>query len=93
MNRQNLLLVVLAVLVAALSYTWFRYSQIPAEPTKEQLNPLTTLEESLSEIKQIKDSKIDTSIFQDRFFKTLTAPAAAIPTEISAGRPNPFTPF
>lgn len=47
---------------------------------------------TLSLLNQIQSLRIDTSIFKDAAYKTLTDYSVIIP-EVNVGRPNPFAPL
>ncbi len=55
-------------------------------------NSATVGMNTLSLLNQIQSLRIDTSIFKDSTYKTLTDYSVIIP-EVEVGRPNPFAPL
>jgi hypothetical protein len=48
---------------------------------------------TLSEVRRLQGIDIDTTIFQDRFFRELAPPKEIPRPEAKPGRENPFAPF
>lgn len=95
MNRQLILTIVLIAALGGTGYIWYQYSQTTEVIPKPEFSEKTDhLEERLSELRRLKTLRIDTSIVEDPFFKSLGTPQEAInQPEVKSGRPNPFLAF
>lgn len=92
MNRQTISTIIFIISLVATAYVWYRYKQYtPLDDKKAEIrSDITT---SLSELRRLREIKLDTSIFQDKFFQTLSSPPSLPLQEAIIGRQNPFTPF
>lgn len=87
MNKQNTLTIVLIVILAAIGYLWLSSSE-STDKTKQQAS--NEFEAQLLELSKLKNIKLDTTIFQDPFFRSLNLSAAVPAPEGPVGRKNPF---
>jgi hypothetical protein len=92
MSKQTILFILLVAVLAGGLYFWFQY--FAGETTTEEIVEDAELEARLTELKRLKEIKLDTAIFQDPQFKNLVLPqVTGTTTEVKPGRANPFLPF
>lgn len=91
MNRQTILLIILVLALVGTGY--FIYQNLQPQP-ESALNSQTQgeFQNRLTELQRLKELKLDTSIFQDKFFQTLQLPEKPLEQPLTPGRPNPFFP-
>lgn len=87
--RSIFFLFIFLLILAGLGYTWYRYFQ----PSLEVQGERPQFNKTLADIQGIKNVELDTSLFEDRFFKELALPADIQQPEVAPGRENPFGPF
>lgn len=91
MSRDSFLILILILIFAATAYIWYSYPR--SSPPVAEAIPADELTVRLEELRRLKTIKLDTSIFEDRFFQSLVLPKAPVQPEVKVGRPNPFLPF
>ena len=89
MNKNTLFSLVFVALLGLIGYTWYGYLGTPVEQNAERASFSSTL----AEVRRLKTLDLDTSLFQDRFFRDLEEPEIAPEPEVTPGRENPFAPF
>lgn len=89
MNRQGIFSLILVLVLGITGYLWYQY--LRSSPGQE--GESSRLAARLSEVSRFRNVQLDTSIFQDRFFNSLTLPQEAPELEVTPGRSNPFAPF
>lgn len=89
MNRNTLFSLVLVILLGVIGYTWYGYLETSPETEAEH----ASFSKTLAEVRRLKTLDLDTSLFQDRFFRDLEEPQEIPQPEITPGRENPFAPF
>ncbi len=91
MNKQKVLLTILALVVVGAGYFFYQNSQ---SPSGSETNPQAQIEfqNKLAELQRLRELKLDTSIFQDKFFQSLKLPEKPSEQPLTPGRPNPFFP-
>ena len=95
MIRQNIFLIIFILLLAGLGYFWYQNAKI--SPPGEEKAGSSELEIRLSELRRLKDLKLDTTLFQNPLFRKLEASTKEVPSTpasvLKPGRSNPFIPF
>lgn len=92
MTKQMVLSIIIAMTLLGTAYFLYQYSQ--SGPALEVLPQTETeFQTRLAELKRLKELRLDTSIFQDQFFRTLEVPEKSAETPLTPGRSNPFLPF
>jgi len=89
MNRNTIFVLVFIVLLLGIGYTWYGYLQT----TVDTQVPQVEFTKVLAEVRRLKNLEIDTALFQERFFRELTAFQQTPQPEVTVGRENPFAPF
>lgn len=89
MNRGTIFVFIFIILLALIGYTWYNYSRQPADTPAPQAES----DKTVVEVRRLKNLELDTSLFQDRFFRDLTEPKEKVEPEATPGRENPFAPF
>lgn len=90
MNRNTIFTFVFLVLIGFIGYTWYRYLDTSPETAAEDQQRFA---QSLADVRRLKNLQLDTSLFQDRFFRDLEEPQEIPQPEVEPGRTNPFAPF
>ena len=94
---KNLLLIVVMVLVV--SGGFFIWQQFGDEETTAVAISDPKLEATIQDLRRLETIQLDTALFEDPFFASLTLPipqspdGSLIPPFSKQGRPNPFLPF
>lgn len=91
MTRQTILLIILVLALMGTGY--FVYQNFRSQP-EGAINSQTQgeFQNRLAELQRLKELRLDTSIFQDKFFQTLQLPEKPAEQPLTPGRPNPFFP-
>ena len=86
------------VVVSVLGYVWYSYytgtstgggdGRVQATDVNIQ-----NIEARLSELRRLRDLKLDASLFTEEAFRELQLPVIPPPPAVQIGRPNPFLPF
>lgn len=92
MDRNTLQLILIFVVIIIAGYYGFSYFKGSGADIEEN-TVMPQLQARLEELRRVKTIKLDTSIFQDSFFKSLTLPKPIPQPEVKFGRDNPFLPF
>lgn len=72
---------------------YFVYQNFQSQPESAlNLQAQGEFQNRLAELQRLKELKLDTSIFQDKFFQTLQLPEKPSEQPLTPGRPNPFFP-
>lgn len=90
MNRNTLFTLVFLVLLGLIGYMWYRYLDTGTDAAAEDRQQFAR---TLAEVRRLKNLQLDTSLFQDRFFRDLEEPQEVPQPEVTPGRTNPFAPF
>ncbi len=96
MQRQTLFIILFILLLSAIGFVWLRYWNAPPATigTGAEEAPAAP---RLQELRRLKKVELDTSLFRDPFFRSLTFPVppggVAPGSESVPGRANPFLPF
>ena len=96
MNKQIILIVILLVAVGATAYVLLaKQGSDPAIPSTENASQNGKFGTQIQNLRRIKTLQINTSIFSNPIFQSLTTDVApSIDTgSIQKGRQNPFLPF
>ena len=88
MNKQTIFTIVLVLAIGVTGYLWYGYLQ---KSPGESLNQNQGTQ--LSRIGEFKNIHVDTSLFQDPLFLSLTPPQIIPQPDVTPGRSNPFAPF
>ena len=102
MKKRTLMIIISVVAVAVAIYGFYSYSQ-SSDNAVTASNADSDSARNLSDIRRLKDLKLDTSIFQNPSYQALQS-SPAVTQFVSAGsstpvvtgrpgRPNPFLPF
>ncbi len=95
-SKKTIIIGSIIVVVFLVAYFYFSGGSAPANSgslTQSQPSSSATVGmNTLSLLNQIQSLRIDTSIFKDRAYQTLTDYSVAIP-QLNVGRPNPFAPL
>ena len=92
MGKQTILLII--IVGALLGTGYFLYQYFQSGPALQALpRTETEFQIKLAELKRLKELRLDTSIFQDQFFRTLEPPEIPAETPLTPGRNNPFLAF
>lgn len=89
MDKQKIILIVLAVVVVGAGI--YFYQNQSTESPANAINDDNEFKAKLAELQRLKDLKLDTSIFRDKFFQSMQLPELPSETPITPGRPNPFS--
>ncbi len=88
MSKQSIFSIVLLLVLGITGYLWYGYFQsAPAQDTTQSQNT------SLTGIGRFNNIQLDTSLFQDPLFLSLTLPPLIPQPDVTPGRVNPFLPF
>lgn len=90
MNRNTVFTLVFVILLGVIGYMWYGYLGAPTDTDGAEQASFT---KTLAEVRRLKNLKLDTSVFQDRFFLDLEEPQEIPQPEVKPGRENPFAPF
>ena len=93
MNRTTLFTVFFLLILAGTGFFWYRYLQISSEPGAVAGGEQDRFIRTLAQVRRLQGIDIDTSLFQDRFFRELAPPKEIPQPEVKPGRENPFAPF
>ena len=77
-------------MIVVIGYAWYSYFQTPGGSEVQERARST---KALAEVRRLKSLQLDTSLFQDRFFRELEAPREISQPDVPLGRTNPFAPF
>ena len=88
MDKQKILLIVLAVILAG-GGLYFYQNRSP-ESSENVIPDDNEFKAKLAELQRLRDLKLDTSIFRDKFFQSLRLPEKPSEETITPGRSNPF---
>lgn len=89
MDKQKILLIILVV--AAIGAGIYFYQNQNQENPANTVSDNNEFKTKLAELQRLRDLKLDTSIFRDKFFQSLQLPEQPSETPITPGRPNPFS--
>lgn len=90
MNRNTIFTLVFVIILGVMAYMWYGYLALPTDTDGAEQASFT---KTLAEVRRLKNLKLDTSIFQDRFFLDLEEPQEIPQPAVEPGRENPFAPF
>ena len=88
MNHTTLFSILFVILIGAIGYLWYSYSQVP-----DNTAPVLVQEEfarSITQAARLRKIDIDTTIFDDPAFTSLVAPPQLPEPGVTPGRLNPF---
>lgn len=92
MDLQRIILILLLLTVVGGGYYYFQIYN--AESLPEGRNQaVIDLDVRLNEIRPIASVEIDTSLFENTFFRSLKTVVATSTPVLTPGRKNPFAPF
>lgn len=89
MNRSTIFSFVFLLIIGAVGYMWYNYLEAPAGGEAERAR----FTKAFAEVRRLKSLELDTSLFQERFFRDLQAPVEVSQPDVPLGRENPFAPF
>lgn len=92
MVRQNFLLIVLILILAALAFVWYQFFILTA-PEETTTAVTDEFEAALQDLRRLNNLEIDTEILQNPVFGALESSPESTTTSIRPGRENPFLPF
>lgn len=92
MVRQNFLLMILILILAAIAFIWYQFLGI-AGPEDTATAITDEFETTLQDLRRLNNLEIDTEILQNPVFKALKSSPESTTTSIRTGRENPFLPF
>lgn len=90
--------ILLIIVLGGIAYIWFYYfsSKTGINGQTQAPDDRAELKAEVTQLRRIETLKLDTTIFEDKFFKSLEAPPPALFSGTEEGvptRPNPFTPL
>ena len=91
--------IILILVLAVTGFVWFSYfrSKPSLENSIISLGDKTDFRSDLVQLRRIRNLKLDTTIFEDKFFQILQSsvqpPVSPAGVGEVVGRTNPFTPF
>lgn len=88
MSKQTIFSFVLLLVLGITGYLWYGYFQ--SAPVQDAVQSQRA---SLTGIGRFQSIQLDTSLFQDPLFLSLTPPQIIPQPDVTPGRTNPFTPF
>ncbi len=91
MRRSTLFTIIFVALLGVIGYMWYGYWRAPVADTGAAARDDFT--KTLAQVGRLKDLNLDTSLFRERAFTDLEAPAISPEPDITPGRPNPFAAF
>lgn len=89
MTKQKIFLIILAVALTGAGI-YFYQNGSPAGSASAPADD-NEFKAKLAELQRLRDLKLDTSIFRDRFFQSLQMPEKPSENPFSPGRSNPFS--
>lgn len=89
MNKNTLFSLIFVALLGLIGYIWYGYLETPSDTAAEG----PQFSKTLAEVRRLKNLELDTSLFEDRFFRDLEEPQEIPQPEVTPGRENPFAPF
>lgn len=93
MNRNTLFTAFFLLILASTGFVWYRYLQTPPQVESTTGTEQERFVRTLAQVRRLQGIDIDTSLFQDRFFRELAPPKEIPQAEVKPGRENPFAPF
>ena len=95
MERQNILVAVLVIIILITAYIWYNHVQSrPSEAvTRSSEGAIPAAKELLVLLQQLERVRIDTSFFEDPVYKSLIDLTPQIVIPEVRGRINPFAPL
>lgn len=100
MTKAVIIILVVLLLAGGGIFVWRAYINAPLSLDEGVTDP--AIEALVANMRQIKDIRLDTSLFSDPVFRQLRAPRSVypdtgtgtlIPPVANVGRENPFAPF
>lgn len=89
MDRQSIMTIIFFVILVAIGFVWFQFGRSPA-PTSAPTDQMP----ELSDVRRLREVKLDLSILKDARFTSLEEFSVGIDlTGLVAGRKNPFLPY
>ena len=88
MNKQTIFTILLVAVLGVTGYLWYGYIGTAPDSTPSQDHGV-----QLTRIGQFKNIQLDTSLFSDPLFKSLTLPPVIPQPDVTPGRDNPFAAF
>ena len=88
MSKQKIILIILAI--AAVGAGLYFYQNQSSENSASAPADDNEFKTKLAELQRLRDLKLDTSIFRDKFFQSLQLPEKPTEEPITPGRSNPF---
>lgn len=92
MVRQNFLLIVFILILAAIVFIWYQFF-IATAPEDAATTATDEFETTLQDLRRLNNLEIDTEILQNPVFGALESSPESTTTSIRTGRENPFLPF
>ena len=89
MSKQNIFIAVFVLILGITGYLWYGYFQVAPADTGAAQNQTS----SLLAVSRLQNVQLDTSLFQDPLFLSLTPPRIIPQPDVTPGRTNPFAPF
>ena len=92
MSKQSIFIFILILVLGVTGYLWYGYFQAsPPEGSTNQQNQDEIAR--LARVSTLGGVDLDTSLFQDPLFNSLTLPQIIPQPDVPPGRVNPFIPF
>ena len=94
MDLQRILVIVLVLMVLGSGYYYYYYQSSAVTPATAESNPvIAELDARLNEIRPLASIELDTSLFDNAFFRSLKIITATTGPAVIPGRVNPFVPY
>jgi len=91
MNRQLIFFILFLLILLGTGYIWIQYAKEGRAPVEEEK---IDFEGRLSQLRKLKNLKLDTSILEDSFFQSLELPGeSAVPATEPAGTKGRINPY
>ncbi len=87
-------IIVIILILAGIGGAYYYFQVYSAAPASEGSSPaVAELDARLNEIRPLASVDLDTSVFNNIFFRSLQPAAVATTSAPAPGRINPFTPY
>lgn len=89
--KKNILIIVIVLILLGTAFIWLSYGKNRSASHDPETIESTKIR--LSQLRRLKNLKLDTTIFEDPLFRALKESKASPLPDVQIGRTNPFVPF
>lgn len=91
MDLQRIFIIVLILIILGVGYYYFNFSALSKLPSANK--SIVELEARFHDLRPLQSLELDTSVFDNSFFRSLRVLPPQPSTTVVPGRPNPFAPL